>query len=145
MDLSMPSLLIWFTRVLFPIPSGVVFFTNELLFDISFFCSPYFEVKHELDVKLQHQKQNVTDLHTAIKDAKIRYSKALGNLEKISEEIHQSRREKIMLMFPRQPGVGAESGSSLASAVPEINLGMLSERGVGRVSKAFRYKYIQYF
>ncbi|XP_056007323.1 SH3 domain-binding protein 5-like [Ostrea edulis] len=85
-------------------------------------AGPYFEVKHELDVKLQHQKQNVTDLHTAIKDAKIRYTKALGNLEKISEEIHQSRREKIMLMFPRQPGVGAESGSSLASAVPEINL-----------------------
>lgn len=107
---------------------GVFFFNNELVFDISFFCSPYFEVKHELDVKLQHQKQNVTDLHTAIKDAKIRYTKALGNLEKISEEIHQSRREKIMLMFPRQPGVGAESGSSLASAVPEINLGMLLGR-----------------
>jgi hypothetical protein len=91
----------------------------------NFFYSPYFEVKHELDVKLQHQKQNVTDLQTAIKDTKIRYSRALSCLEKISEEIHQSRREKIMLMFPRQPGVGAESGSSLASAVPDLNIGIM--------------------
>ncbi|XP_061193654.1 SH3 domain-binding protein 5-like [Saccostrea echinata] len=85
-------------------------------------AGPYFEVKHELDLKLQHQKQNVTDLQAAIKETKTKYSSALNNLEKISEEIHQSRREKIMLMFPRQPGVGAESGSSLASAVPDIDL-----------------------
>ncbi|XP_062588425.1 SH3 domain-binding protein 5-like [Saccostrea cucullata] len=85
-------------------------------------AGPYFEVKHELDLKLQHQKQNVTDLQSAIKETKSKYSSALNNLERISEEIHQSRRDKIMLMFPRQPGVGAESGSSLASAVPDIDL-----------------------
>lgn len=82
-------------------------------------------MKHELDVKLQHQKQNVTDLQAAIKDRKAKYAQALENLEKISEEIHQLRRDKIMLMFPRQPGVGAESGSSLASIVPELNFGKI--------------------
>lgn len=85
-------------------------------------AGPYFEVKQQLDIKLQHQKQNVTDLQSAIKDTKAKYSNALRNLEKISEEIHQSRRDKIMLMFPRQPGVGAESGSSLASMVPDFSL-----------------------
>lgn len=93
---------------------------------ITLTSSPYFEVKQQLDIKLQHQKQNVTDLQSAIKDTKAKYSNALRNLEKISEEIHQSRRDKIMLMFPRQPGVGAESGSSLASMVPDFSLGIMS-------------------
>lgn len=78
---------------------------------------PYFELKQQLDIKLQQQKQNVTDLQSAIKETKLKYSLSLKTLEEISMSIHEARRNKIMLMFPRQPGVGAESdhGSSTSS------------------------------
>ena len=70
----------------------------------------------------QQQKQNVTDLQTAIKQAKSKYAKSLRNLEDISSAIHEARRNKLLLMYPRQPGVGAES-DSLCSSSSEMTLG----------------------
>lgn len=84
---------------------------------------PYFELKQQLDIKLQQQKQNVTDLQSAIKETKVKYSQSLKTLEEISMSIHEARRNKIMLMFPRQPGVGAESDhESSTSSLSELNL-----------------------
>ena len=83
---------------------------------------PYFELKQQLELRLQQLKQNVTDLQVAIKTSKVKYSVTLKNLEVISEEIHESRRDKILLMFPRQPGVGAER-DSISSTMSELNLG----------------------
>ncbi|CAL1545364.1 unnamed protein product, partial [Lymnaea stagnalis] len=68
----------------------------------------YFEAKKELEVKLQQVKQSVEDLQQAMKSAKQRYSGALKRLEQISECIHEMRRKKLLLMYPREPGVGAE-------------------------------------
>ncbi|KAK7508490.1 hypothetical protein BaRGS_00000056 [Batillaria attramentaria] len=82
---------------------------------------PYFETKAELELKLQQQKQNVSDLQQAIAISKTRYANALHNLESISEEIHESRRSKLLLMFPREPGVGAES-DSVGSSISEANI-----------------------
>ncbi|KAK3104640.1 hypothetical protein FSP39_006861 [Pinctada imbricata] len=87
---------------------------------------PYFETKQQLEIKLQQLKQNVSDLQTAIKIAKSRYSSTLKTLESISEEIHESRREKLLLMFPRQPGVGAES-DSVASSLCDLSLDVAIE------------------
>lgn len=64
----------------------------------------------------------MTDLQSAIRQAKVKYSKSLHKLEEISLAIHESRRQKLMLMYPRQPGVGAEY-DSLSLSVSELTLG----------------------
>lgn len=87
---------------------------------------PYFELKNQLDLKLHQQKQNVTDLQTAIKQAKSKYAKSLRKLEDISSAIHEARRNKLLLMYPRQPGVGAES-DSLCSSSSEMTLDSLGK------------------
>lgn len=52
------------------------------------------------------------DLQQAFKAAKQRYSGALKHLEKISNNIHEQRRQNFLLMFPREPGVGAEDNKN---------------------------------
>lgn len=82
---------------------------------------PYFETKASLELRLQQLKQNVWDLQQAIGSSKARYASALHALETISEEIHESRRNKLLLMFPREPGVGAES-DSVGSSISDANI-----------------------
>ncbi|XP_076465510.1 uncharacterized protein LOC143297181 [Babylonia areolata] len=88
---------------------------------------PYFETKAELELKLQQLKQNVWDLQHAIGIRKTRYADALRCLEAVSTEIHESRRsrKKMLLQYPREPGVGAET-DSLGSSISDANI----ERGV---------------
>ncbi|CAG5136082.1 unnamed protein product, partial [Candidula unifasciata] len=80
----------------------------------------YFETKKELDIKLQQLKQTVEDLQQAFKAAKQRYSGALKHLEQISNSIHEQRRQNFLLMFPREPGVGAEDNKSTSEAEPSF-------------------------
>ncbi|XP_060592552.1 SH3 domain-binding protein 5-like [Ruditapes philippinarum] len=84
-------------------------------------AKPYFELKAELDVKLMQQKQNVLDLQAAIRCCKMKYTESLRKLESISEEIHQSRREKIWSKVPRMPGVGADT-DSMTSGISETDM-----------------------
>ncbi|XP_071152624.1 SH3 domain-binding protein 5-like [Mytilus edulis] len=86
----------------------------------------YFEMKHQLDLKLQQQKQNVTDLQSAIKQAKGKYAKSLRKLEDISLAIHESRRNKLLLMYSRQPGVGIDC-DSLHSNISELTLASIGK------------------
>ncbi|XP_033761452.1 SH3 domain-binding protein 5-like [Pecten maximus] len=81
----------------------------------------YFEMKQQLDLRLQQQKQNVLDLQQAIKGYKVKYAESLRTLEQISESIHESRRQNLILMFPRQPGVGAES-ANVSPCISELSL-----------------------
>lgn len=81
----------------------------------------YFEMKQQLDLRLQQQKQNVLDLQQAIKGYKAKYAESLRTLEQISESIHESRRQNLILMFPRQPGVGAES-ANVSPNISELSL-----------------------
>ncbi|KAL5006980.1 hypothetical protein ScPMuIL_015786 [Solemya velum] len=84
---------------------------------------PYFEAKAQLNVKLQQLKQNVDDLQEAIKSFKVKYSDSLRCLEEISTEIHHSRRNKLILSWPRSPGVGAEHDpDSCSSSLSELVL-----------------------
>ena len=64
------------------------------------------------------------DLLQAISTRKTRYAEALRLLEGVSMEIHECRRsrQKLMLQFPREPGVGAES-DSLCSSISDVNIG----------------------
>lgn len=59
---------------------------------------------------LQEQKKRVSQLEEAVQEAKKMYSEALNNLEKISDSIHQQRREAKLRheMGDRGAGVGAE-------------------------------------
>ncbi|XP_005106123.2 SH3 domain-binding protein 5 [Aplysia californica] len=68
----------------------------------------YFETKKELEIKLQQLKQTLEDLQQAMRSAKRRYSVSLHHLEAISNHIHERRRQKLLLLYPREPGVGAE-------------------------------------
>ncbi|KAF6018585.1 SH3BP5 [Bugula neritina] len=70
-------------------------------------AKPYYDLKTQLELQLQQQKQNVEDLQQAVGVAKNNYRHAMSNLEKISEEIHEMR--KLPILPPREPGVGCDS------------------------------------
>ncbi|RUS79404.1 hypothetical protein EGW08_012817 [Elysia chlorotica] len=80
----------------------------------------YFEKKKELEVKLQQVKQSIQDLQQAMVAAKARYSGALRRLETISDCIHEQRRQKLVLMYPREPGVGAEENEWTEQRLPSL-------------------------
>lgn len=59
------------------------------------------------------QKLKVELLQQSVAQAKQSYADTLKSLECISEEIHERR----LLSRPREPGVGAEKGSSPPSSL----------------------------
>ncbi|PIO29793.1 hypothetical protein AB205_0022850 [Aquarana catesbeiana] len=73
---------------------------------------PYFELKAQFNAVLEEHKARVTSLEVSVSQAKLRYSAALRNLERISEEIH-ARRTKGPLLTLRAPPLGAEAPTSL--------------------------------
>ncbi|GFO13664.1 Sh3 domain-binding protein 5 [Plakobranchus ocellatus] len=81
----------------------------------------YFETKKELEIKLQQVKQSIQDLQQAMASAKIRYSGALRRLEAISDCIHEQRRQELVLMYPREPGVGAEEDQWTEKTLPTLS------------------------
>ncbi|GFS15341.1 SH3 domain-binding protein 5-like protein [Elysia marginata] len=81
----------------------------------------YFEKKKELELKLQQVKQSIQDLQQAMVAAKARYSGALRRLETISDCIHEQRRQQFVLMYPREPGVGAEENEWNEQKLPSLS------------------------
>ncbi|XP_030637491.1 SH3-binding domain protein 5-like, a [Chanos chanos] len=88
---------------------------------------PYFELKAQLNHVLEDQKSRVMKLEAQVAEAKLGYSDALKNLERISEEIH-AQREQDQLdgngngdgdgdapCGGRRPPVGAEANSTSVS------------------------------
>ncbi|XP_076621815.1 uncharacterized protein LOC143342143 isoform X2 [Colletes latitarsis] len=53
---------------------------------------PYYEMKAHFNQMLEEQKLRVSALERSVGDAKMTYAEALRNLEKISDEIHRTRR-----------------------------------------------------
>ncbi|CAL9706101.1 unnamed protein product [Knipowitschia caucasica] len=72
---------------------------------------PYFELKAQFNHILEEHKATVLQLEENVSRVKTRYSKALRNLEQISEEIHAQRRTRTSCSGPRRPPVGAEAES----------------------------------
>jgi len=55
---------------------------------------PFFELKSELNKKLEQQKQRVVKIDEGIEVCKNAYQQTLRNLQHISEDIHNTRNEK---------------------------------------------------
>ncbi|KAL6261874.1 hypothetical protein P5V15_006958 [Pogonomyrmex californicus] len=53
---------------------------------------PYYEMKAHFNQMLEEQKMKVSALERSVGEAKASYAEALRNLEKISDEIHKTRR-----------------------------------------------------
>ncbi|XP_070692117.1 SH3 domain-binding protein 5b [Pempheris klunzingeri] len=70
---------------------------------------PYFEMKAKYYLQLENLKKNVDERQAKLSQAKGKYKTALRNLEMISDEIHEQRRNSTM--GPRGRGVGAEGDS----------------------------------
>ncbi|KAF7664039.1 hypothetical protein LDENG_00190040 [Lucifuga dentata] len=70
---------------------------------------PYFEMKAKYYLQLEHLKKNVDERQAKLSQAKGEYKTALRNLETISDEIHERRRNSAI--GPRGRGVGAEGES----------------------------------
>ena len=87
---------------------------------------PWYHAIYQLTHVPQQLKQNIWDLQQTISIRKSRYSEAMRRLEVVSMEIHESRRtrQRLLLNFPREPGVGAET-DSLGSSISDVNIGEL--------------------
>lgn len=73
----------------------------------------------------------VKDVENRLKDAKIKYSSALRNLEAISDSIHESRKLRSSILGERGSGVGAEEcrnkdidGQSTSTYHEQLSVGM---------------------
>ncbi|XP_026172495.1 SH3 domain-binding protein 5b isoform X2 [Mastacembelus armatus] len=76
---------------------------------------PYFEMKAKYYLQLENLKKIVDERHAKLSLAKGEYKSALRNLEMISDEIHERRRNSAM--GPRGHGVGAEGDSISVASV----------------------------
>ncbi|XP_061813075.2 SH3 domain-binding protein 5b [Nerophis lumbriciformis] len=75
---------------------------------------PYFEMKAKFYLQLENLKKTVDERQARLSQAKAGYKAALRNLETISDEIHERRRNSAM--GPRGQGVGAEDGGGPGEA-----------------------------
>uniref|UniRef100_A0A674DLP6 SH3 domain-binding protein 5 n=1 Tax=Salmo trutta TaxID=8032 RepID=A0A674DLP6_SALTR len=93
---------------------------------------PYFELKAKYYLQLEHLKKNVDELQAKLSQAKEGYKTALRNLEVISDEIHERRRNAAM--GPRGRGVGADGDSV---AVDDITSFKMESDGISMTSGSF--------
>ncbi|KAM3873185.1 SH3 domain-binding protein 5b [Diretmus argenteus] len=81
---------------------------------------PYFEMKAKFYLQLEHLKKNVDELQAKLSQAKGEYKAALRNLEMISDEIHERRRNSAM--GPRGRGVGSEGDSTAGDDISSFKM-----------------------
>ncbi|XP_026226896.1 SH3 domain-binding protein 5b [Anabas testudineus] len=93
---------------------------------------PYFEMKAKYYLQLENLKKNVDERQAKLSQAKAEYRTALRNLEMISDEIHERRRNSAM--GPRGRGVGAE-GDSVSG--DDISSFKLDSDGISMASVCF--------
>ncbi|XP_044064442.1 SH3 domain-binding protein 5b [Siniperca chuatsi] len=93
---------------------------------------PYFEMKAKYYLQLENLKKNVDERQAKLSRAKGEYKTALRNLEMISDEIHERRRNSAM--GPRGRGVGAE-GDSVSG--DDISSFKMESDGISMASACF--------
>ncbi|XP_026172499.1 SH3 domain-binding protein 5b isoform X5 [Mastacembelus armatus] len=81
---------------------------------------PYFEMKAKYYLQLENLKKIVDERHAKLSLAKGEYKSALRNLEMISDEIHERRRNSAM--GPRGHGVGAEGDSISGDNISSLKM-----------------------
>ncbi|KAG5310609.1 3BP5L protein, partial [Acromyrmex insinuator] len=65
---------------------------NSIAYRHNLLMLPYYEMKAHFNQMLEEQKMKVSALERSVGEAKASYAEALRNLEKISDEIHRTRR-----------------------------------------------------
>ncbi|XP_011264206.1 uncharacterized protein LOC105256184 isoform X1 [Camponotus floridanus] len=65
---------------------------NSIAYRHNLLMLPYYEMKAHFNQMLEEQKMKVSVLERSVSEAKASYAEALRNLEKISDEIHRTRR-----------------------------------------------------
>ncbi|XP_011160820.1 uncharacterized protein LOC105196534 isoform X1 [Solenopsis invicta] len=65
---------------------------NSIAYRHNLLMLPYYEMKAHFNQMLEEQKMKVSALERSVGEAKASYAAALRNLEKISDEIHRTRR-----------------------------------------------------
>ncbi|KZC05816.1 SH3 domain-binding protein 5-like, partial [Dufourea novaeangliae] len=65
---------------------------NSIAYRHNLLMLPYYEMKAYFNQMLEEQKLKVSALESSVGEAKMTYAEALRNLEKISDEIHRTRR-----------------------------------------------------
>ncbi|CAF1213693.1 unnamed protein product, partial [Didymodactylos carnosus] len=75
----------------------------------------YYEMKADFHKELEFQKRKVYGLENCVCEAKAQYQESLRNLEKISNEIHEQRKQTKTRreLGERTAGVGSEEPSSV--------------------------------
>ncbi|KAG7210101.1 hypothetical protein KM043_011668 [Ampulex compressa] len=73
---------------------------------------PYYEMKAHFNQMLEEQKLRVSALERSVGEAKMTYAEALRNLEKISDEIHRTRRYDGSDDYSKQPQDVADHSST---------------------------------
>ncbi|XP_077430692.1 SH3 domain-binding protein 5b [Vanacampus margaritifer] len=95
---------------------------------------PYFEMKAKFYLQLENLKKTVDEHQAKLSQAKAEYKTALGNLEAISDEIHERRRSSVM--GPRGRGVGAEGDGQGGNGDQSSGFKMESD-GISMMSVCF--------
>ncbi|XP_071553232.1 uncharacterized protein [Temnothorax nylanderi] len=65
---------------------------NSIAYRHNLLMLPYYEMRAHFNQMLEEQKMKVSALERSVGEAKASYAEALRNLEKISDEIHRTRR-----------------------------------------------------
>ncbi|XP_058791579.1 uncharacterized protein LOC131664470 isoform X2 [Phymastichus coffea] len=65
---------------------------NSIAYRHNLLMLPYYEMKAHFNQVLEEQKLRVSALEKSVSDAKMTYAEALRNLERISDEIHRTRK-----------------------------------------------------
>nr|XP_012139601.1 PREDICTED: uncharacterized protein LOC100880677 isoform X3 [Megachile rotundata]XP_012139602.1 PREDICTED: uncharacterized protein LOC100880677 isoform X3 [Megachile rotundata] len=65
---------------------------NSIAYRHNLLMLPYYEMKAHFNQMLEEQKLRVSALERSVGEAKMTYAEALRNLEKISDEIHRTRK-----------------------------------------------------
>lgn len=81
-------------------------------------CRPYFEEKARYNSLLDTQKNKVQALEKDVSNAKLTYSQALRNLEKISEEIHRHRSSFMSQNAPTSSSKETNTAASQKKGLP---------------------------
>ncbi|CAK9833633.1 SH3 domain-binding protein 5-like [Anthophora retusa] len=89
---------------------------NSIAYRHNLLMLPYYEMKAHFNQMLEEQKLRVSALERSVGEAKMTYAEALRNLEKISDEIHRTRKYDGTDDFDKPSGDTAEQGSMQTNA-----------------------------
>ncbi|XP_003488545.1 uncharacterized protein LOC100745611 isoform X1 [Bombus impatiens] len=97
---------------------------NSIAYRHNLLMLPYYEMKAHFNQMLEEQKLRVSALERSVGEAKMTYAEALRNLEKISDEIHRTRKydgaddfDKCSRDTVGQPSLQPNAGTPTDSSV----------------------------